>query len=122
MTRRLLGPLVLALGVSVASAQHQHSEPPPPAADVDVQECAQAQLTVERLLEQLSTRLETARLSNSPADMRAAIDGVQGTVRDLRAQLAPCAALQPADPHDGHLGHGATPPAKPATGPKKPLA
>ena len=38
-------------------------------------------------------RLETARQANSPAQMRAAIDDLQGALRDVRVQLAPCAAM-----------------------------
>ena len=111
MRRTLLGTLLLTLTVSVG-AQHQHPAAPPAAADG--QDCAQAQIVVDALLQQMAARLEAARVSNSPADMRAAIDGLQTSVRDLRAQLAPCAALVPADPHDGHAGHGTPPkPTKP---------
>ena len=105
MRRTLLGTTLLTLTVSVG-AQHQHPAAPPAA---DAQDCAQAQIVVDALLQQMAARLEAARVSNSPADMRAAIDGLQTSVRDLRAQLAPCAALVPADPHDGHVGHR-TPP------------
>ena len=41
-------------------------------------------------------RLETARQANSPAQMRAAIDDLQGALRDVRVQLAPCAAMSTA--------------------------
>jgi hypothetical protein len=114
---------VFAVAVAAAAAdpqpQHPASHGAVTPATADAQDCAQAQLVVDGLLAQMAARLETARLSNSPSDMRAAIDRLQDTVRDLRAQLAPCAALTPADPHDGHLGHGAPSTATPA-GPKKP--
>ena len=114
MTHILLGLTLSALALSIG-AQHQHPAAPPMAADA--QDCAQAQVVVNGLLEEMDVRLERARQSNSPADMRAAIDALQASVRDLRRQLAPCAALVPADPHDGHLGHG-TPP-KPTNPPGK---
>jgi hypothetical protein len=99
----LFGSTLFLLTVSLG-AQHQHPAPPPSTADA--QDCAQAQVVVNGLLDRMAARLEAARLSNSPGDMRAAIDGLQASVRDLRAQLAPCAALVPADPH---AGHGAPP-------------
>jgi hypothetical protein len=102
--------MILVLVSSVAFAATQpagHGAASP--AQADPQACAQAQIIVDGLLDQMAARLDSARLSNSAADMRAAIDGLQGSVRDLRTQLAPCAALAPADPHDGHLGHGVLP-------------
>lgn len=123
---RTVWSLILVVGSSVAVVSTQHADHGGVSpAQTDPQACAQAQVVVEGLLEQMAARLEAARLSNSAADMRAAIDRLQGSVRDLRVQLAPCAALTPADPHDGHLGHvtapasgSATP--SPATGAKKP--
>ena len=120
--RRTAGIVILLSASTLATVAAQHAghqtAPPTPAA---AQECAQAQIVVEGLLAQMATRLETARQSNSAAEMRAAIDGLQGSVRDLRAQLAPCAALTPADPHDGHLGHGVAP-GTTTPGTKKPPA
>lgn len=111
MTRTLIGTIVFALTASAAGAEHQHAAPPAAAPTADAQECAQAQIVVDGVLERMAVRLETSRLSNTAADMRAVNDALQGSVRDLRAQLAPCAALRPADPHAGHLGRGATMPA-----------
>lgn len=49
-------------------------------------------------------RMEAARQANAAADLRAAVDSVQTTVRDARAQLAPCASTQPeAGAHGGHM-------------------
>jgi YHS domain-containing protein len=42
------------------------------------------------------TRVESARLSNNPAEMRAAVDQLEAALRDIRAQLAPCAAAEAA--------------------------
>jgi ketosteroid isomerase-like protein len=64
--------------------------------------CAQAQATIDQLLAAASARVESARLTNNTADMRAAVDGLQGLVRDVRTQLAPCASLKADDPHSGH--------------------
>lgn len=75
--------------------------------------CGQAQPTVARILEAANARLELARQNNSPAAMRAAVDDLQGALRDLRAQLAPCAAIPAQDPHAGHSM--STAPAAPAT-------
>ena len=120
MTQTLIGTWVFALAASVAGAQHQHETPPTQATASDKRDCAQAQIVVDGLLEQMAARLEAARQANNPSDMRAAIDGLQETVRDLRAQLTPCAALKPADPHDGHLGHGTAPGLTTPAGTKKP--
>jgi hypothetical protein len=39
--------------------------------------------------------------------MRAAIDALQTTIRDARAQLAACAKIAVPDPHAGHKMQGA---------------
>jgi len=80
--------------VGAMRADPQQTSPPTTAA-ADVTPCAQAQMMVDRLLATAMTRLEAARQTNAPADLRAAVDSVQTTVRDARAQLAPCAAMQP---------------------------
>lgn len=69
---------------------------PPTTAAAEVTPCAQAQMMVDRLLATAMTRLEAARQANAAADLRAAVDSVQATVRDARAQFAPCASMQPA--------------------------
>jgi hypothetical protein len=82
---------------------HQVVTPSPRPATADPSECARAQPIVARIVDAAMMRLEMARQTNSPADMRAAIDDLQGALRDLRSQLAPCAALQAptAHPHAG---------------------
>ena len=74
-------------------------------------QCSQAQPVVTGLLEDMSKRLEAARLTNSAAAMRDAADDVQSTLLDIRAQLAPCAQMEAAagDAHAGHAMHGAAP-------------
>ena len=66
----------------------------------------------ERTIDRANQRLEAARLANSPAAMRAAIDDLQLALRQLRTDIAPCAALQlpaAADPHAGHVMPAAPP-------------
>jgi YHS domain-containing protein len=97
---------------------------PPTTASAEVMQCAQAQMIVDQLLDAADARIELARQSNSPADMRAAVDALQATMRDVRAQLAPCANVQPPpDPHLGHVTTPATPmPTAPGSATPKPPA
>lgn len=76
---------------------------PPTTAAAEVTQCAQAQMVVDRLLATAMTRLEAARQANAPADLRAAVDSVQTTMRDARAQLASCASVQPPGAPGGHV-------------------
>jgi YHS domain-containing protein len=114
------------LGVAGATAgQHEHqagSAATP--SSVQVTLCSQAQPVIMGLLDAALMRLEQARLTNSSAAMRDATDDVQTALVDVRAQLAPCAALQIAS-SEAHSEH-ATPaapsvqtPAAPPT-PKEP--
>jgi ketosteroid isomerase-like protein len=99
--RGLLAALTLTtLFAALAAAQQ-------PAATPTATSCAQAQAVIDGLLASATARVEAARLTNSAADMRAAVDGLQSVIRDVRTQLAPCATLQPADPAaaDPHAGH-----------------
>lgn len=84
------------------------SAAPPTTAAAEVTACSQAQMVVDSLLTGANTRLESARQSNNPAEMRAAVDALQTTIRDVRAQLAACAKAGAADPHAGHAMPGQT--------------
>jgi YHS domain-containing protein len=78
---------------------------PPTTAAAEVTQCAQAQMVVDQLLAAAMQRLDSARQSNAAAELRAAVDSVQNTMRDARAQFAPCAtafAKARTDPHAGH--------------------
>jgi len=91
----------------------------PTTASAEVMQCAQAQMVVDQLLAAATARMEAARQANTAADLRAAVDSLQGTVRDARAQLAPCATMQPsagAAMDHSKMPMGATPTAKPAPG------
>jgi YHS domain-containing protein len=94
-----------SLWLPVAGAQHQEHQPAATQsqASAETVQCAQAQPVIARTVDAAMARLEASRQANSPAQMRAAIDDLQGALRDMRAQLAPCAAMQPTtDPHAGH--------------------
>ncbi len=93
-----VGVLLHAAGAAPVSALRlgQQQAGPPTTAAAEVTQCAQAQMVVDQLLAAAMTRLEAARQANAAADLRAAVDSVQTTVRDVRAQLAPCASARPA--------------------------
>lgn len=92
--------------------------------------CVQAQQQASRVADRAQARLEAARQTNSPADMRAAVDDLQAALGQIRSGLAQCQPLaaaavaadpqaghampttQPAPARDPHAGHGS--PAAPA--------
>ena len=99
------GAWACATSVWAVQAQDRPTNVMPGAAEAGA--CAQAQPVVDQLLAAASARLEAARQSNSPAAMRSAIEDLQGAMRDVRVQLAPCAKLaESADPHAGHTMPG----------------
>ncbi|MBI4888672.1 MAG: hypothetical protein HY824_16360 [Acidobacteria bacterium] len=103
-----------AVGVARQHEGHQAAEAGG-SAPAAIAQCAQAQPAVVAALDAADARLEGARQTNSPAAMRAAIDDLQGALRDVRARLAPCAAPRPvADPP---AGRQAPPVASPAADP-----
>lgn len=107
-----LAGILTPAGVGAQHEGHQSAALQPSA---QLTQCAQIQPAVDNIIAAATARLETARQSNDPAQMRAAVDHLQGALRDLRTQLAPCAAAgTAADPHTAH----ATPPStKPTTTP-----
>ncbi len=109
--------LATALALMATATAPPRSQSRPATASAEVTACAQAQPTVDRLLTTADSRLEAARQTNDPAAMRAAVEALQGTLRDVRAQLAPCAA--PANEADPHAGHQM--PQKPAPTKKPPV-
>lgn len=103
-TSLLAASLAAGLFPPAASvAQHQGHQPSPGQSptSADSAQCARAQLLVTGTLDAAMARLETARQANSPAQMRAAVDALQGALRDVKAQLAPCIAMQAAGAHTG---------------------
>lgn len=98
-----------ALTPGVALAQHEAHQPasgPSP----EMVQCGRVQPAIDKIITGAMTRVESARLSNTPAEMRAAVDQLEAALRDIRAQLAPCAADEAAA---GHTMPG-MPPAPPA--------
>lgn len=100
---RLAIAFTAALMPGVAVAQHEVHQATAPQASAEMSQCTRVQPVVEKIIAAGMARLESARQSNSPAEMRAAIDQLEAAFRDIRAQLAPCsAASTTADPHAGH--------------------
>lgn len=95
----------VVMSIGTATAQHAgHQMPQPsqtPSAEM-VAACAEAQQHVSALADRASARLETARQSNSPQELRAAVADLQTTLVEIRERAAVCGALRPADPHAGH--------------------
>src|SRR5262245_31996152 len=120
---RLVIVLIVGLVPTVASAQHEgHQMPGTLAPSAELTQCLRVQPVIENVITAAMARAEAARLSNSPADLRAAVDQLEGALRDIRAQSAPCvAAATSADPHAGHT-MPATPPATKPTPASKPAA
>jgi YHS domain-containing protein len=75
----------------------------PPDAQL-VNACVQSQQQAATLAERLNRRLELARQTNSPADMRAAMDDLQAALGEMRSALQQCdpvrAAVAAAAPMD----------------------
>jgi YHS domain-containing protein len=110
--------LALVVGATItpglAWAQHDARQPGAPrASSAELTQCFRVQPVIENIIAAAMARAEAARLSNSPADMKAAL-------RDIRAQSAPCAtAAASTDPQAGHTmpsaaSPGSTPPAQAA--------
>jgi YHS domain-containing protein len=112
----------MAMSAGVAAAQHaahQMPQPPPtqtPSAQT-VAACVGAQQHVTALADRANARLEAARQSNSPQELRAAIADLQTTLLEIRERATVCAALQPAQAPADHAGHGAGTPVAPAARP-----
>lgn len=118
MSTRVLGRVaVLAIVIgraASASAQHEgHTMPgmqPPAAAPEQAAACSQNQQQISALIEQLAQRVEAARQTNNPPDMRAAIADLQGGLATVKTLLQPCAAtaLPAAGQHSGDAMEGGT--------------
>jgi YHS domain-containing protein len=91
----------------VATAQHEAHQADAGQATPEMVQCARAQPVINNIIAAAMARVESARLSNNPAEMRAAVDDLEAALRDIRAQLAPCSAAAAAtDPHAGHTMPG----------------
>src|SRR5262245_16651204 len=101
---RLAIALAVGLIPNMAWAQHEgHQMTGTQPSSAELTQCLRAQPAVENIITAAMQRAEAARLSNSPSELRAALDHLEAALRDIRTQSAPCttAALS-ADPHAGH--------------------
>lgn len=121
--------LAAALIPSLAWGQHETHQPPAPqAASAELTQCLRVQPVIANIITAAASRAEAARLSNNPADMRAALESLEAALRDIRTQSAPCStAAASADPHAGHAvptiqPSASTPPAKTPAGAGDPHA
>jgi YHS domain-containing protein len=91
----------------VATAQHDAHQAGAGQASPEMVQCARVQPVIDKIIAAAMARVESARLSNNPAEMRAAVEHLEAALRDIRAQLAPCSApAAAADPHGGHTMPG----------------
>lgn len=92
----------------LAGAQHEARRPASaPASGLDATQCLRVQPVIENIITAALDRAEAARLSNSPAEMRAAVESLAAALRDIRAQSAPCSTA--ASSTESHAGHPAAP-------------
>lgn len=108
--------LAIAIAASVipsaAWAQHEaHQAGTPQAPSAELTQCLRVQPAIENIITAAMGGAEAARLSNSPTEMRAAVESLEAALRDIRAQSAPCAtAAASVDPHAGHTMPTTQPP------------
>jgi ketosteroid isomerase-like protein len=118
------------LGIAVAAVlipgstwpQHDAHQPASPQTlSAELTQCLRVQPVIENIITVATARAEAARLSNSPSELRAAVDHLEAAIRDIRAQSAPCSmAAAAVDPHAGHTMPGAAPATKAAPSNAKP--
>ena len=86
---------LFAATASVSAVQHEDPQVPasPAAQSADVTACRTASQQAVLTIGGLDARLETARQTNNPSQLRAAMDDLQTALGSLRAQLASCATL-----------------------------
>ena len=118
MTNRYMW-LAIVLGVAsvpkLTSAQQEaHQMPGMQAPSAELTQCLRVQPAIQNVITAAMARAEAARLSNSPTDLRAALDHLEAALRDVRAQSEPCAtASASSDPHAGHTMPGMQAPTAP---------
>ena len=111
-----LGAFAILEGTAAA---HQTAAAPAPSTPLG--SCAQVQPAVHNIIAEATRRLEAARQTHDPAQMRAAVDFFGSALRDIRTQLAPCAAPPAAaDRHAGHVMPKTEPPAPASATPAQP--
>jgi YHS domain-containing protein len=125
---KVLAAVMAAFASAPGAAAAQHGGHQTGAPRMSAQ-CEQAQPAVENIIAAAMMRLESARQSNDSLKMRAAVDYLEGALRDIRTQLAPCVtAGGAADPQAGHAMPETAPraegkaPAATTSAPKAPAA
>ncbi|MGH7185376.1 MAG: YHS domain-containing protein [Pseudomonadota bacterium] len=113
---RLAIAITAGLIPNLAWAQHDaHQAASAQAPSAELTQCVRVQPVIDNIITAATARAEAARLSNSPTDMRAAVEHLEAALRDIRAQSAPCAtAAASSAPHAGHPMPGTQPPTAPA--------
>ena len=107
MTMPSLGVSLLVALWGIASpvvAQHEtHQAATAQMPSAEMTQCLQVQPVLVNIIAAAMNRAEVARLSNSPSELRAAVEHLQSALRDIRTQMSPCStAAASADPHAGH--------------------
>lgn len=114
-----LGVLAISFMAAPLNARRVDQQPasPPTTAAAEVTQCVKAQMVADQLLAAAMARLDGARQANTATDLRAAVDSLQSTMRDVRAQLAACASMpagREAPMDHSTMPMGTTPETKPA--------
>ena len=93
----------VALLPNLAGAQHEeHSASNPQAENAELMRCVRVQPVIQNIIGAAARQAEAARLSNSPSELRAALDHLEAALRDIRVQSEPCGAAAAAGvPHAG---------------------
>jgi YHS domain-containing protein len=106
---RLATAFTAAFVPGLAVAQHEAHQAGAPQASVDMVQCGRVQPIVNNIIAAAMARLESARQSNSAAEMRASVDQLEADLRNIRTQLAPCSSAAAAA-DAGHTTPGMPPP------------
>ena len=102
MRSKHLTMAVLALLPGMVAAPQAEQPAATQPGETPLTSCAQVQPAVHHIIAGAMGRLEAARQTNDPAQLRAAVELLGSALRDVRLQLAPCAASAAVDPHAGH--------------------
>jgi YHS domain-containing protein len=120
---RLAAVMTAAFLPSLAWAQREHQPAATQASSAELTQCLRVQPVIDNIITAATSRAEAARLSNSPSDMRAAVEALEAALRDIRAQSAPCsAAATGAAPHAAHTMPSAGPAATTAPASPRPTS
>ena len=93
-----IGVVLLLGATTVFAGQHDdHQSAPDIAPAVTSESCQGASRQAVEVLDGVSVRLEAARQTNNPAQMRAAFDEVQTALGSVKAQLSDCRASESGD-------------------------